>query len=366
MNDFDLIGPLSLKAREIEQQQEEPARSVAFDEHRQSAARALLLRSQRNAPFVKRHQQFAASYVASAELITAANVALTLGRPLLLTGEPGSGKTLAAYWLAHVLDLGSVLVFNVKSESRAQDLLYSFDAVSWFRESQAAALKGLGKNVPKRRHIEAGILGTAFGWNAPPDQVRVALIDEIDKAPRDFPNDLLHELDQMSFRIAEDNKREVTCPADKRPIVVITSNQERRLPDPFLRRCVLHEIKLTDITVAEILRSRLGELRDFSAERASTEPPFRGDAEERVVKAALPVWTALKTTPNLSRTYTVDEFWRWLAIAILDVDDAGILNVANALADRKLEYPALRTLTLLPEKDRILVQAKLEANLGLT
>ncbi|MER9924453.1 MoxR family ATPase [Mesorhizobium sp. M0048] len=352
MNDLDLVGPLYSRAREIEQLAE-PAQAAARKQYAQSAAQALLKRSQRNAPFVKRHEQFASSYVASKDLLMAVNVALTLGRPLLLTGEPGSGKTLAAYWLAYVLDLGKVLVFNVKSESRGQDLLYSFDAVSWFRESQTEALKASGKSVPKSKYIKAGPLGTAFGWTATPERVSVVLIDEIDKAPRDFPNDLLNELDQMSFTVAEEENREVSCASDKRPVVIITSNRERRLPDPFLRRCVLHEIKLTEETVADILRSRLGEIRSRS------DPPPLVDPENTLITAALPVWTALKLTPGLSRAYTVDEFWRWLAIAVLNLDDAAALEVAKALQERKLDHVALRTKTLLLGDDLAAVQRKL-------
>jgi hypothetical protein len=170
----------------------------------------------------------------------------------MLTGEPGSRKTLAARWIADRfrLDDGFYQEFQVRSDSRAKDLRYDFDAVGWFRQSQIEQ-----KAADKAKFLQPRALGHAFGWDREPDKPFVVLIDEIDKAPRDFPNDLLLELDQMRF-VVEETQRTVG-PPQQRPIVVITSNSERRLPDPFLRRCITHNIELGPDTVVEILARRL-------------------------------------------------------------------------------------------------------------
>jgi hypothetical protein len=268
----------------------------------QGATDALARRAKRIMPFVKSHQAFASSYVAGESLETAINVALSLGRPLLLTGEPGSGKTLAAYWIAYKLGLigKHMQEFHVKSDSRARDLCYQFDAVSWYRESQLAASRGDPKPIPKDSFLAPGPLGLAFGWKDPiPSKPSVLLIDEIDKAPRDFPNDLLLELDQMKFTIAETNE-EIVCAPTARPIIVITSNSERRLPDPFLRRCVIHQIALDLSVIPAILAGRLAEI---------------GDIDSEFISAAASFWLKLGTL-GLSRKPTIDEYWRWLTLAV--------------------------------------------------
>lgn len=260
---------------------------------------ALKRRNERVASFARPYREFAKNYQATGPLLAAVNVALSLGRPLLLTGEPGSGKTLAAWWIANRLQLTDhVHEFNVKSDSRARDICYEFDAVSWYRKSQLAKDHG-GEEVPKHEFLRPGPLGKAFGWlGARPKLPSVVLIDEIDKAPRDFPNDLLLELDQMRFTIQEIDKP-VECPADVRPIIVITSNAERRLPDPFLRRCVIHRIEL-DLSVSKrILTARLKEFDVPNAE---------------LIEAAAAFWIDLGPKP-LARKPTIDEFWRWLALA---------------------------------------------------
>ncbi|RWP51078.1 MoxR family ATPase [Mesorhizobium sp.] len=356
MSDFDLIGPLC-KSAELPAlgDQSAAAQNAQQAAHKSLVEDTLKRRSERNRSFVRGHKECAPDYVVSASLLAAVNVALSLGRPLLLTGEPGSGKTLAAFWLAHVLDLGEVLQFDVKSESRAQDLLYSFDAVSWFRESQAAAISGSKEKIDKTKHLYPGVLGRAFGWSADPERLSVVLIDEIDKAPRDFPNDLLLELDQMRFRVAEDNNREVICPDGRRPIVVITSNQERRLPDPFLRRCVLHEIKLDDDTIVKILMSHLAAVRADSmlSGPALTQADAQAlaEGENAIIKAALPIWTAVKKI-KLGQIYTIDQFWRWLGLAAYDLRTAPELEkLAKALEDRDLRSDLLHSQTLFSEAD---------------
>jgi len=276
-DEFDLIGPLDQK-------------SASEDAHR----KVLAIRAERLAPFTKTQKEYAHDYIATPELKTAVNVALSLGRPLLLTGDPGSGKTLAARWIALRLGLEDDFYaeFQVRSDTRARDLRYDFDAVSWYRSSQLAA-----HPVPKEPFIHPRALGTAFGWNneKPLDKPHLVLIDEIDKAPRDFPNDLLLELDQMRFQIEETGT--MVGPPAHRPIIVITSNAERRLPDPFLRRCIIHQIELKSETVMEILRRRL----------------VGFGVQDQLIANATAFWTGLSDL-DLNRKPTIAEFWQWLAL----------------------------------------------------
>lgn len=194
------------------------------------------------------------------ELETAMNTALAVGLPLLLTGEPGTGKTQAAYYAAWKLGVEPVLHFQVKSDSTARDLLYSFDAVEYFHD---AHLEKTDKLPDKDKYVTRRELWEALTSDHP----RVLLIDEIDKAPRDFPNDLLHELDKMEFTVRETGKP-VSAPAEMRPVVLITSNSERRLPEPFLRRCVYHHIQFDDKLARRAVEVRLerGEYGNLSRE----------------------------------------------------------------------------------------------------
>jgi MoxR-like ATPase len=194
------------------------------------------------------HAREAPNYQPSRSLRTSINTAIALGQPLLLTGPPGHGKTQAAYWVAWKLQLGPVLEFPVKSTSTSRDLIYEFEAVRYMAE----ALREKDKPPPPRGDfVIRRPLWDAFAADHP----RVLLIDEIDKAPRDFPNDLLYEFDQWAFDIQESGQR-ITAPAERRPIVIITSNGERPLPDPFLRRCIFHHIELDEEEIRSILRAR--------------------------------------------------------------------------------------------------------------
>jgi MoxR-like ATPase len=193
------------------------------------------------------------AYLADPELTEAVNVSLAVGQPLLVTGEPGCGKTQLAWAVAKELGLGEPLQFYTRSISRAQDLLYMFDAVRRFYDIQMHDRRA----EEPRNYVSYGPLGQAIVEN----QRRVVLIDEIDKAPRDFPNDLLNELDRMAFLVPELEGPEREKRATVRPIVIITSNSERQLPLPFLRRCVFHHIIFPDQRRLEaIIRERLGPL----------------------------------------------------------------------------------------------------------
>ena len=176
-------------------------------------------------------------YIVSPALQDVVNVSIALARPLLVKGEPGTGKTLLAHNIARGLGK-KLLVWNVKSTTKAKDGLYVYDTVQRLNDSRF----GTGDVADIKHYIKLGQLGESF---ASPEQV-VLLIDEVDKADIEFPNDLLNELDEMSFYIPETQE---TVSARHRPIVVVTSNSEKELPDAFLRRCVFHYIEFPDASL---------------------------------------------------------------------------------------------------------------------
>jgi len=197
-------------------------------------------------------------FIPSDQLIIAINTAIAVGEPLLVTGEPGTGKTQIAYYIAYKLNLGEVLHFQVKSTSKAQDLLYNFDTVRYFHDAHLAESK---QGLKKEKYIRRGPLYRALEAERP----SVLLIDEIDKAPRDFPNDLLLELDQNKFEIPElDGLKISGLDIHNRPIIVITSNSERRLPEPFLRRCIYHYIQFDDSLLQKAVYARKDEYPNMS------------------------------------------------------------------------------------------------------
>ncbi len=180
-----------------------------------------------------------ADYVISEPLKNAVNVSMVLGRPLLIRGEPGTGKTRLAHSIATGLNK-KLIVWNIKSSTKAQDGLYVYDTVQRLNDSRFG-----DKDVSDiKQYIKLGKLGQAF---IAPEQV-VLLIDEIDKADIEFPNDLLNELEEMSFFIPETGE---TVSALQRPITIITSNAEKELPDAFLRRCIFHFIEFPDVNLME-------------------------------------------------------------------------------------------------------------------
>ncbi|MBB6091329.1 MoxR-like ATPase [Povalibacter uvarum] len=224
------------------------------------------------APDIER-QDDPAGYLLDQPLVDAINVALLLGRPLLLMGDAGTGKTQLGHRLAWQLGFGKALIFNTKSTSAARDLFYAFDTLRRFHAAQTGegstnnldylTYNALGEAILQShpRSAVANVLPEGFEHIGP--RRSVVLIDEIDKAPRDFPNDLLHEVDNMSFRIPELRNVEVKAARNMRPVLVLTSNSEKNLPDAFLRRCVFYNIPLPEgDRLVRIVRQRVGAFAD--------------------------------------------------------------------------------------------------------
>ncbi len=228
-----------------------------------------------------------ASYIASDELKTAVNAAIRLERPLLIKGEPGTGKTLLAQEIAEAIG-APLIAWHIKSTTRAQQGLYEYDAVSRLRDSQL----GDARVSDIRNYIRHGKLWEAFTAPERP----VLLIDEIDKADIEFPNDLLLELDRMEFHVYETGE---TVRAARRPIVVITSNNEKELPDAFLRRCFFHYIRFPDTDTM----------------RAIVEAHYPG-IKPRLIEEALRMFFALRETPGLKKKPTTSELLDWLKLLL--------------------------------------------------
>ncbi|AUH34834.1 AAA family ATPase [Paracoccus tegillarcae] len=228
-------------------------------------------------------------YVASEELAIAVNAAVTLERPLLVKGEPGTGKTELARQIAVGLGL-PIIEWNVKSTTKAQQGLYEYDAVSRLRDSQL----GDARVNDVANYIRKGKLWQAFAA----DEKTVLLIDEIDKADIEFPNDLLQELDRMEFHVYETGE---TIQAQHRPVVVITSNNEKELPDAFLRRCFFHYISFPD---ADTLR------RIVDVHYPGLKP--------RLLDAALTQFFDLRDAPGLKKKPSTSEFLDWLKLILAE------------------------------------------------
>ena len=228
-----------------------PQPFVLLDEKSSTTDRLASYEAQRRPATLGSHKESAKLYEPDQPLRTAIDAALFLGVPLLLTGEAGTGKTQVAYWLHEHLGLKDRLfVMNVQSTSTARDLAYTYDAVAYFH---AANEKNPKEELKKANFVKPGPL-----WKAlePPTPRPIVLLDEIDKAPRDFPNDLLHVLDQQELEIHELGEKK-SFPRDAAPpVIVVTSNSERKLPEPFLRRCVFHHIELTEDLVRRAVAAR--------------------------------------------------------------------------------------------------------------
>ena len=222
-------------------------------------------------------------YVASEELMRAVNIAMVLQKPLLIKGEPGTGKTVLAEAIAKSLGK-ELIIWNIKSTTKAQDGLYVYDVVQRLYDSQFG-----GEGVDDiEKYVKLGKLGEAFTAD---DQV-ILLIDEIDKADLEFPNDLLWELDRMEFHIPETGR---TVTARQRPVVIITSNAEKELPDAFLRRCVFHYIEFPD--------------RELMADIVRVHFP---DLDEALLTQVLEAFYRIRQLPGIKKKPSTSEIIDWL------------------------------------------------------
>ena len=226
-------------------------------------------------------------YVASEELMRAVNIAMVLQKPLLIKGEPGTGKTVLAEAIAKSLGK-ELIIWNIKSTTKAQDGLYVYDVVQRLYDSQFG-----GQGVDDiAKYIKLGKLGEAFSS----DEQVVLLIDEIDKADLEFPNDLLWELDRMEFHIPETGR---TVTAKHRPIVIITSNAEKELPDAFLRRCVFHYIEFPD--------------RELMAEIVNVH--FQ-DLDQHLLDQVLEAFYRIRSLPQIKKKPSTSEIIDWIQALI--------------------------------------------------
>ncbi len=263
------------------------------------------------------HFQGTADYIADKELMVAVNAAIRLERPLLVKGEPGTGKTELARQLAASLGM-ELIEWNIKSTTKAQQGLYEYDAVSRLRDSQL----GDARVSDIANYLRQGKLWQAFQSG----RRVVLLIDEIDKADIEFPNDLLQELDRMEFFVYETGE---TVKARQRPVVIITSNNEKELPDAFLRRCFFHYIRFPD---AETL-GRIVEVHYPGIKRA-------------LVNAALTRFYEIRDVPGLKKKPSTSEALDWIRLLVADDMDS-----ADLAADRKSILPKLHGALLKNEQD---------------
>jgi MoxR-like ATPase len=257
-------------------------------------------------------------YVATEELAAAVNAAVTLERPLLVKGEPGTGKTELARQIASAMN-APLLEWHIKSTTKAQQGLYEYDAVARLRDSQL----GDDKVHDVRNYIRKGKLWEAFTHETRP----ILLIDEIDKADIEFPNDLLQELDRMEFHVYETGE---TVKAEVRPIVIITSNNEKELPDAFLRRCFFHFIAFPDEETM----------------RAIVEVHFPG-LKGRLLSEALKKFYEIRSVPGLKKKPSTSELLDWLKLLLVEDVDPELLREKDP---RKL-IPPLHGALLKNEQD---------------
>ena len=262
------------------------------------------------------------NYVATQDLMLAVNAAATLKKPLLVNGEPGTGKTMLAEEVAQAMNL-PLLQWHIKSTTKAQQGLYEYDAVSRLRDSQLGTLDGGEKVKDIHNYIVKGVLWQAFTA----DQPVALLIDEIDKADIEFPNDLLREIDRMEFYVYE--TREL-IKAKHRPLVFITSNTEKELPDAFLRRCFFHYIKFPD---ADTMRKIV-------------DVHFPGLKQE-LLAAAMKTFYDVRNLPGLKKKPSTSELLDWLKLLVAE----DISLEALQSQDDKVTVPPLVGALLKNEQD---------------
>jgi MoxR-like ATPase len=274
-------------------------------------------------------------YVTSEALRNAVNVAIALGRPLLIRGEPGTGKTLLAHSIAKDLKK-KLIVWNIKSTTKAQEGLYVYDTVQRLNDSRFG-----DKNISDiKQYIKLGKLGLAF---SSPEQV-ILLIDEVDKADIEFPNDLLNELDEMSFFIPETGE---TISAKNRPITVITSNAEKELPDAFLRRCVFHYIEFPNPELmAQIVAVHFPALKDG------------------LLREAMKTFYALRDIEEFRKKPSTSELVDWIKVLLASdtpTDKIGKnIPFAGALLKKEVDYDYFINNYMIKKDDTYVLRQQLQ------
>jgi MoxR-like ATPase len=313
-------------------------------------------------------------YDADEELQTAVELALELKQPLLITGEPGCGKTAAAYWAAWALGLDAASLHHVqiRSSATAADMKYEFDNIGYLRESQVAgsrkeAWTPAQEEEVRRRFVRPGPLWSAF--ESARKHSIILLLDEIDKAPRDFPNDLLHEFDQLEFEVPEWRVEGQPLRVSARPaggparasatagdpshpfiLMVFTSNGERRLPDAFLRRCVHHHLAFDEQRMLNIVRHRA----DLARKTASGQKLPMVELTDAFIEYAVKRFMVLKRYPELNHQPGLAELLIWLRV----VASRGGIDIERLKAMQPGELPYLGLL-LKDAEDRRRVQPSL-------
>jgi MoxR-like ATPase len=262
------------------------------------------------------------NYVATPDLMLSVNASITLQRPLLIKGEPGTGKTMLAEEVSGALGM-PLLQWHIKSTTKAQQGLYEYDAVSRLRDSQLADIEGAQRVRDIHNYIVRGVLWQAFTAEHPV----VLLIDEIDKADIEFPNDLLRELDRMEFYCYE--TRELVQ-ARHRPLVFITSNNEKELPDAFLRRCFFHYIRFPDAdTMRSIVEVHFPKLK------------------QELLRAAMKTFFEVRNLPGLKKKPSTSELLDWLRLLL--AEDIPVSSLQGT--DDKLTMPPMVGALLKNEQD---------------